>query len=77
MKHKQVDGLCFGCRDQIEFQFFGQTKEYDSVSLSNDYIQKYREAGEPNIQCENCGQTVRYEKQILTGKWREVEITEQ
>lgn len=71
---KQVDGLCFSCRDQVEFQLFGQTPEYDSADLSNDYIQKYREAGDPNILCQNCGRNVRYEKQILTGKWREFEI---
>lgn len=71
---KEVDGLCFSCRDQLEFQFHGQTSEYDPNGVAADYIDAYRKLGSPTIKCEQCGRSVKYEKQILNSRWREIEV---
>lgn len=70
----EIDGLCFSCRDQMEFQFYGQTLEYDPNGVATDYLDEYRKQGAPTIKCELCSRKVRYEKQILNGRWKEIEV---
>lgn len=71
---KPIDDVCFSCRDQMEFQLFGQTPDYDPHGVGAVYIDEYRKLGAPTIKCELCGRSVKYEKQILNGRWREIEV---
>lgn len=67
------EGLCFGCRDYLEFQFHGQTPDYPDRArqLQHDYIQQYVDSGLPVISCSECHGIVRY-VQRDDGKWYEV-----
>lgn len=69
------EGLCYGCRDYLEYQFHGQTVEYpDRVyQLQLDYIRQYAGEGFPLIRCAECDGLVRYE-QRTNGKWYEIRM---
>jgi hypothetical protein len=69
-----VTGLCFPCREELEFQLYGQTAQYNEERLQKQYIEEYKSGGIPVVECQLCDRHVKYRFEESEGKWYEVEI---
>lgn len=58
----KVEGQCWDCYDHANFQYFGQTKEYNPKQVQEDYV-SHLKAPSTTIECVACGRTLEYTKQ--------------
>jgi hypothetical protein len=62
------EGQCFRCYDNSMFQYFGQTGEFSSSKVQNDYVSKLSDG--IVVDCMSCGRKVKYVK-TADSRWKE------
>lgn len=73
-KVKTFKKVCFSCEDQMCFQLYGQTPEYNPGKMAESYLKDYIKKKKPVITCELCSRRVRYV--LYDDKWLETEEPE-